>query len=205
MVGLVAAKLAENHYRPAVVGTQMDGYTRASCRSIPEFHITQALDECADLMERHGGHAMAAGFTVQTGRLEELMARLNAIARREFAEKDLCPRIHADLELPLKDLHPVFLHWLYQLQPTGTDNPDVAFISHGVRVIKARKVGAEGKHLKLTVTDGRITYDAIAFRLGYWADQLSGPVDLLYHFEKNVYNGRESLQLNVRDIKPAEL
>ena len=91
IVGLVASKLVENYYRPAVVGQIENGFIRASCRSIPEFHITRALDECADLLERHGGHAMAAGFTVRTENAEELVARLRSIATRELSGLDLRP------------------------------------------------------------------------------------------------------------------
>ncbi len=203
VVGLVAAKLTESYYRPSIVGTTLDGYTRASCRSIEEFHITRALDECADLMEHHGGHALAAGFTIRNDRLGELIERLNAIAEGELADLDLRPVLRADMEIPLRELRPEWLGELDQLQPTGAGNPEAQFVSRGLKVVRARTVGADNKHLKLTVTDGRITYDAIAFRQGHWAEKLPEQIDLLYQFERNVYNGRESLQLNVRDIKPS--
>jgi single-stranded-DNA-specific exonuclease len=202
VVGLVASKLSERYYRPAVVAHQGEEFTRASCRSIPEFHITDALDECADLFVRHGGHAAAAGFTVRNERLPELIERLNAIADRELGQRELCPVLRADLELPLSSLHPNYLRWLDQLQPTGAHNPEVTFVSRGLRVVKARPVGAEAQHLKLVVTDGRITFDAIAFRQGHWANQLPPQIDLLYQFERNSFNGIDSLQLNVRDLKP---
>ena len=97
VVGLVAAKLTENYYRPSIVGTIGEKFTRASCRSIKEFHITQALDECADLMEHHGGHALAAGFTIHNDRLGELIDRLNAIAARDLEDEDLRPALYADM------------------------------------------------------------------------------------------------------------
>lgn len=201
VVGLVAAKLTESYYRPSIVGTIGEVYTRASCRSIQEFHITRALDECADLMEHHGGHALAAGFTVRNDRLEELMRRLNEIAQRELIDRDLRPALRADMEIPLKDLRPDFLRDLDQLQPTGAGNPDALFVSRGLQVLRAKAVGSDSKHLKLAVTDGKITFDAIAFRQGQWAEAMPKRIDLLYQFEKNVFNGRESLQLNVKDIK----
>jgi single-stranded-DNA-specific exonuclease len=203
VVGLVAAKLTESFYRPAIVGTTGDEFTRASCRSIQEFHITQALDECADLMEHHGGHALAAGFTIRTERLDELVSKLNAIAQRELAELDLRPVLRADLEIPLRDLRPEFLWELERLQPTGAGNPEASFVSRGLKVIRSKAVGQEGKHLKLAVSDGRITYDAIAFGQGRWLEEMPEKIDILYQFEKNVYNGRESLQLRVRDLKPS--
>lgn len=204
VVGLVAGKLAESFYRPAIVGQINGEFVRASCRSIPAFHITQALDACADLMVHHGGHALAAGFTVRRENLMELKERLARIAVEQLGDLDLRPVVKADVELPLRELHPDFLNYLRLLEPTGMDNPDVYFVSRNVRLVNARRVGSDGKHLKLTVTDGRIIYDAIAFRQGHWMDEgLPSEVDLLYRYETNSYNGRETLQLNVVDIKPA--
>ena len=203
VVGLVASRLVDYFYRPAIVG-QMDGeYTRASCRSIPEFHITKALDECGDLLERHGGHALAAGFTVRNDRVPELVSRLRQVAARELSALNLRPVLYADLEVPLSELHPMILGYLDKMQPTGQGNPEVLFVSRGLRVVKSKVVGAEGQHLKLTLTDGHITYDAIAFRQGYRAEGLADHLDILYLFEQNEYNGKVNLQLNIRDLKPA--
>ena len=203
VVGLVAARLTETYYRPSVVGAQGEEFTRASCRSIPEFHITHALDACDSLLVRHGGHAMAAGFTVRNKDLPELAFRLREIALLELGERDLRPSLKADLVIPLHELRPMLLKELDQLQPTGQDNPDAVFISTNLEVKGYRKIGKESQHLRLTVSDGRITFVAVAFRKGLWAGQVPKTVDLAYVFEKNVYNGRESLQLNVRDIRPA--
>jgi single-stranded-DNA-specific exonuclease len=203
VVGLVAARLTESYYRPAVVGAQGEEFTRASSRSIPEFHITHALDACDSLLVRYGGHAMAAGFTVRNENLLELASRLREIAILELGERDLRPSLKADMLISLSELRPMLLKELDQLQPTGQDNPDAVFISTNLEVKSYKKIGKESQHLRLIVTDGRITYDAVAFRQGLWADQMPRTVDLAYVFEKNVYNGRESLQLNVRDIRPA--
>jgi len=204
VVGLVAARLTDAYYRPAIVGSRGEEFTRASCRSIPEFNITQALDECTPLLERHGGHAMAAGFTVLNENLEELSGCLHAIARRELGERDLRPVLLADMQIPLRDLRPNLLKDLDMLEPTGLGNPEAVFVSRDLRVKWPKKIGNEGQHLRMSVTDGYITYDAVAFRQGHWADQMPARVDLLYVFETNLYQGRESLQLNVRDIRPAE-
>jgi len=203
LVGLVASRLTDAYYRPSIVACQENGFIRASCRSIPEFHITQALDECSDLLVRHGGHAMAAGFTVQEDKLTELIAGLNAIAERKLAQLELRPVVHADLELALRDLRPDLLTDLDQLEPTGLGNRGAYFISRNLQIKRVILMGREKQHLKLVVTDGRITYDAVAFRMGYLADQLPARIDLLYAFERNYYNGRVTLQLMVRDIKPS--
>jgi single-stranded-DNA-specific exonuclease len=203
VVGLAASRLCEQYYRPTIIGARGEEYTRASCRSIPEFHITQALDQCADLLEHHGGHAAAAGFTVRNENLDTLLERMRAIAEKELATRDLHPILDADLELPLSELKPDILTYLEWLQPTGYGNKPVYFVSRNLKVIRSGTVGKDNAHLKMTVTDGRITYSAIAFRQGQWLESLPSHVDLLYAYELNEYNGHVSLQLNVRDIKPS--
>jgi single-stranded-DNA-specific exonuclease len=96
------------------------------------------------------------------------------------------------------------LHRLEYLQPTGYGNPEALFISRNVRITNKKTVGADGNHLKLVITDGRITFDAIGFRLGHLLEELPAQVDILFTFESNEYNGRKSIQLNLKDVKPAE-
>ena len=203
VVGLAASRLCDQYYRPTIIAAIGEQTTRASCRSIPEFHITKALDECSELLERHGGHAAAAGFTVRNENLPILVNRLNQIAEDTLAALELRPVQHADLELPLSELKPDFLTYLDWLEPTGYGNRPVHFVSRNLCIVRKQAVGRDSAHLKMTVTDGRITYDAIAFRQGHWLGTLPDRVDLLYGYETNEYNGRVSLQLNVRDIKPA--
>ncbi len=205
VVGLAASRLNERYYRPAIVAHIGDEFTRGSCRSIPEFHITNALDKCKDLIERHGGHAAAAGFTVRNENLPELVENLRAIAFEELSDKDLRKVMHADLEIQLSDLIPEILEQLDLLQPTGYGNPQANFVSRELKVIDYRLVGRDGAHLKLIVSDGWITYDAIAFGQGYWQTEMPMFVDLMYTFEKNEFNGKENLQLNVKDIKPSNI
>jgi single-stranded-DNA-specific exonuclease len=203
VVGLAASRLVETYYRPAVVGQISAETTRCSCRSIPEFHITEALDLCKDILIRHGGHAAAAGFTVRNENVDELKRRLKLLAMETLRGKDLRQTLTADIELPLSDLKPELLHHLEYLQPTGYGNPEAVFVSRNVRVTNRRTVGVENKHLKLNVTDGRVTFDAIGFRLGHLLPELPLFVDVLYTFESNEFNGRQSMQLNLKDVRPA--
>jgi single-stranded-DNA-specific exonuclease len=203
VVGLVASRLTDVHYRPSVVGSQGEEFTRASCRSIPEFHITHALDECADLLVRHGGHAMAAGFTVRNELLPELASRLRTIAERELSGRDLCPVLKADMEVSLYELQRDVLECIDEIEPTGLGNPGVLFVSRKLKVSRFKAVGKEGSHLRLTVNEDGLLFDAIAFRQGHWVADMPPFVDLLYTFETNEYNGRVTFQLNVRDIKPS--
>jgi single-stranded-DNA-specific exonuclease len=203
VVGLAASRLNERYYRPAIVAYLGESYTRGSCRSIPEFHITNALDKCEDLMERHGGHAAAAGFTVRNENLTELVSRLREIAFEQLSGKDLRRVLHADFEIQLSDLVPEILEQLELLQPTGYGNPQAIIVSRELKVNDHRLVGRDGTHLKLAVSDGWVTYDAIAFGQGHWHADMPLFVDLMYTFEMNEFNGKQNLQLNVKDIKPS--
>jgi single-stranded-DNA-specific exonuclease len=203
VVGLAASRLTEQYYRPSIIANIGEEYTRGSCRSIPEFHITQALDQCKDLLEHHGGHAAAAGFTVHNDLLPILIDRLRFIAKEQLAELDLRPKVFAEAEIPLSDLKPDLLKYLGWLQPTGMGNPAPIFMSSGLKVTHQKAIGVDGSHLKLSVTDGKITYDAIAFRQGYWIAQIPQRVDIMFTFELNEFNGQVTLQLNVKDIRPS--
>jgi single-stranded-DNA-specific exonuclease len=203
VVGLAASRLAEQYYRPAIVARINGETTRGSCRSIPEFHITDALDQCADLLVQHGGHAAAAGFTVRNDHLEELILRLQKIAADQLSHYDLRPVLTADAVVELADLDLQLLKSLDDLQPTGYGNQQALFVTRNLKVKYARPVGKDGIHLKLLVSDGWLDMDAIAFRLAQRVDRIPAKVDLIYTFELNEYNGRQSFQLNVRDIKPS--
>jgi single-stranded-DNA-specific exonuclease len=207
VVGLAASRLMDLYYRPAIVAHQGEEYTRASCRSIAELHITKALDACADLLVRHGGHAAAAGFTVRNEHLPELLGRLRQYIAGQLDGKDLRRVLNADYELPLDQVTPsralAVLGWLDKLQPCGIDNPQPVFVSRAVRVVERRAVGRENSHLKLKLAAGTCYHDAIAFRQGYLYNQLSPQVDVLYCLERNEYNGQVKHQLNIKDIKPA--
>ncbi len=204
VVGLAASRLTETYYRPSVVAAQGPEETRGSCRSIPEFHITDALDQCKDLLVRHGGHAAAAGFTVKNELLPELVARLKQIAKEKLEGKDLRQTLTADMEVSLPEINFEVLKHLQYVEPTGYGNPDAVFVSRDVKVKSSRTVGADGKHLKLSVTDVDGSYfDCIGFRLGHWQKSMPPRVDLLYTLEANEWNGRTTLQLNLKDIKPA--
>lgn len=205
VVGLVASRLTEEFYRPAVVIEQGPVESRGSCRSIPEFHITRALDQCADLFVRHGGHAAAAGFTIETARLDELTRRLTDIAGRELNVAELEPTLAIDAVVPLHKLKPDLFEALRQLEPHGYANPQPIFASRKLSIVEIRTVGADNSHLKLRVTDGGQPLEAIAFRQGAWAGSLKrgDKIDLAYTFEENEWLGEKRFQLNVKDIRLA--
>lgn len=203
VVGLAASRLTEKYYRPAVVASKGEEETRGSCRSITEFHITDALDQCADLLVRHGGHAAAAGFTVRNVNLPELVSRLKSIAEEKLSGTELRPTVTADAEVSLVDIRPeLYEKALKYLEPTGYGNREAAFVARNVKVKNSRTVGAEGRHLKMSLEDDKgYTHDAIGFRLGDWQKSMPARVDILFTYEVNEYNGRVGYQLNLKDLK----
>lgn len=209
IVGLIAGRLTEEYYRPALVAQIGPDETHGSARSIPEFNITAALDECKDLLKRYGGHAAAAGFTVANENLPRLRNRLEQIAGRELGGRELTPGLAIDAVVGLDAVDWALHDLLLQLEPCGYGNSQPVLASLGLEVVNVRPVGQDGQHLKLTVRDpaatglaGRRVLDAIAFRLGAWHNQLPRRIDLAYTLEANEYGGERRLQLNVRDIRP---
>lgn len=202
IVGLVAGRLVEDYYRPAVVFQRGDEQSRASCRSIPEFNIAHALDECADLLVRHGGHAMAAGFTVDNRNIDLLHERLAQTAAAAFAGQNLRPTLHIDQELALDDLSANLVESMEILEPTGQKNPAAIFMSRRLNVLDCRTVGRDDKHLKLKLgRHSKAPIDAIGFGLGDWAAQMPSSIDVAYHLEMNEWNGHRRLQMRLLDIR----
>jgi single-stranded-DNA-specific exonuclease len=214
IVGLVASRLTEEFYRPSVV-IEVDGeHCRGSARSIPEFDITGALSECADLLSRYGGHAMAAGFSLATERLGAFQRRLLEVARSRLQGVELVPTLDIDAVCSLSDVTWDTARALDQLRPFGQGHPMPTLVSRSVQVRDARVVG--NTHLKLTVSDGRLVWEAIAFRQSAALLQLAtrqalapgrqalapGGVDLAYNVTVRRWQGEPRLQLIVRDLCP---
>lgn len=202
IVGLIASRLVDEFYRPAIAVHHGETESRGSARSISEFNIVAALDECRDLLVRHGGHAMAAGFTVRNENLPALEARLRAIAARTLAPAELVPTLAVDAEVSLSEMTWALYNALEQLSPFGYGNREPIFVSRNVLVRDARVVGNE--HLKLLLSDGQIVWDAIAFRQASWSGHLPARIDVAYQLDARTWNGETRLQLNVKDIKPTK-
>lgn len=203
IIGLVASKLCEEYYRPVVIGSERNGIIRASCRSIPDFNIIKALDLCADLLDHHGGHAMAAGFTLTKDNLDEFVKRLHQISEEQFFGKELQPVIEAEADVSLEDLTTLHMDDLRNLEPTGVENPQPLFVSRNVKMLSRSFIGADNSHVRFKVKAGEGFYSAIAFRMGKIINQLkdNALVDILFAYETNYYNGLETTQLNIKDLR----
>lgn len=206
VVGLVSSRLTEEYYRPTLVAHQGERLTRGSGRSIPEFDITRALDQCADLLVKYGGHAAAAGFTVENKNLEQFRTRLTEIARRNFDSRVLQKTIAIDAEINLRGVKYPLVRDVHNLQPFGYGNPAPNFVTRNLEVKFTGVVGRDKSHLKMKLFDGQSAWDAIGFGMAEaWAGVQPGvAVDAVYTLELNTWNNQTNLQLNLIDLRRSD-
>ena len=200
--GLVANRLADEFYRPAVVIRTGDRISSGSCRSIPEFNIIQALNQCGSLFLHFGGHAQAAGFTILTRNLPRLRQVLLESATRGLEDVDLRPRLDIDAEVKLSDLGGDTYPMIQKLAPFGQGNPVPVFISRNVEVVETRTMGNGGEHLRFRFRQNGTTWDAVGFRLGNYLSEVISPLDIVYTLEIDSWGGQDTLRLNVIDFAP---
>jgi single-stranded-DNA-specific exonuclease len=203
IMGLVAGKLSEEFYRPAIVIRISEQTSSGSCRSIPEFNIILALNQHSNLLTEFGGHAQAAGFTLPTKNLPQLQQALLQLTTTQLSGVELRRRLDIDAEVTLPDLGGDTLGTIQQLAPFGQGNPVPTFLSYGVEVTDCGTMGNNGGHLKLKLKQGGTVWDGIAFRFGNYLAEVSPSLDIVYNLELNRWGGRERLRLNILDFAPS--
>jgi len=203
LAGIAAGFLARKYNLPAIVGQSGDEYTTASCRSISDFNIINALDSCQNLFDHYGGHSLAAGFTVKNTNIPKLRNHLTKLALAQLSEISRHPILMIDAELVLDDLNNSLYEEIKKLEPTGEGNPVPVFVTKNLSAVKPKRVGKNSDHLKMIVTDGTRSFDAICFGLGDVFFNLPPIFDLAYNLTKNDYRGAGTLQLHVLDIVPS--
>ncbi|MDB6067439.1 MAG: recJ [Pedosphaera sp.] len=200
VVGIVASRVLQQFYRPTIIIGSDGAEWRGSGRSIHGFDLAAALRECTDLLVRHGGHAMAAGLTIQSENLDALRTRLNELARRSLKPEDLQASLRLDAEIGLKELAIDRLEELDRLKPMGQGNPSVQFLARNVTQARPlQRMGAEKQHLKLWLTDGIATHETVWWGAGKEASLPVGRFDIAFVPQINEYNGRRSVQLKLLD------
>lgn len=203
VLGIVASRLVQAFHRPAVVlGIIGDGSASGSGRSIKPFNLVRALGGAAALMDRYGGHAMAAGMTLPVAQIDALRAHLSAAVSAELSAEELIPSMRIDLEIPVEEVDPALITVVEALAPFGKGNPEPRFASMDVPLLSCKRVGRDGAHLKLVVDGGSgRRVEAIAFRQGDAAVEPGDRVDLAYVPEIKTWRGVRSLQLRVEDLR----
>lgn len=201
LIGLVASDLADKYYRPTVLVSIEDEFSRASCRSIPGFDIIAALERHSEFFERYGGHSMAAGFSLRTEKLPILRERLCAYARE--ALRDLGdPVYELEAELVPEEITLETYKDLLRLAPFGMGHPTPRFLLRAAKIIEARTVGNGSQHLKLRIAAGGKEFSAIGFSLGEFAYEVerASTVGLAFKVGCDTWIGRPQVQLEIEDI-----
>ncbi len=207
IIGLVAGKLVEEFHRPAVVISRGEKYSKASARSINGFNIIEAIRAQSDLLVDSGGHPMAAGFTIETVKINLLKQRLIKGAEKQITGEMLNKTLKIDMELPLPAVSLNLWEEIKKLQPFGLGNPEPSFSSKAM-VKSFRTVGSDSKHLKLSlalITNCSIAncFSAIAFNMGNLAEKLEidQKVEIAYNLSLNIWNNTQNIELKIKDIK----
>ncbi len=203
VIGLVAGKISKEYYRPSVVVTEGDDICRGSSRSIPEFDLARALEECGDLLVSFGGHPMAAGFAVTRENLSALEGRLVSLAARQLDGLELHPRLDIDAEVRLKTLGGTTYQALRMLEPFGQQNPEPVFLSRGVEVAECRSFRNHEKWTSLRLRQDGVIYDAVDFRTLRGPDDIPKLIDVAYNLRLRRWNGEEVLQAHILDLAPS--
>lgn len=204
VIGIVASRISAKYRRPAVViSLDEAGMGRGSCRSIEGFSLVERLEDCSDLLVRFGGHAMAAGLDIEAGRVEAFRQRFDEVAAKALSGTDLRAVQNVDAWMDLAAVDEAFFQSIERMRPFGFGNTTPVWAARGVRVVGAPRRVGDGKHLKLVLASGGRQIDAIGFGLGD-REVPEGPLDVAFQLQKNTYQGRESLQLNVQDFRQAE-
>jgi len=203
VIGIVASRLVERYYRPTVLIALESGYGKGSARSIEAFHLVNALTQCAPLLVRAGGHAMAAGLTITEEAVPEFSRRFIEIAGALLSPEQLIPTVPVDAEISLTAITEPLARQLAQLAPFGAGNREPVLAARGLRAVSTRVLG-DGVHLRLGVTDGHGYAEAIGFHLGDVSDLLAftqAELDLAFSVALDRWRDQERVQLVVRDLQ----
>jgi single-stranded-DNA-specific exonuclease len=206
VVGIVASKIKEGYNKPTIIiSFDEDGIGRGSCRSLSGFDIHAALGKCSEYLIGFGGHPMAAGLSIEKSKYKEFYNSFQKIVNETITEKQLIPRIKVDSLLNVKDINSRFLKFLKSMSPYGPGNMRPKFLSKKVKLKgMPRIIGKNSDTLKFSVQDNRSVYEAIGFNMvEKYEYLLSGePVDMIFEIGENDWNGKKTIQLEVKDIKP---
>lgn len=205
VIGIVASRLIETHYKPTVVLTESNGFATGSARSVPGFNLYKAIESCSHLLVSFGGHMYAAGLTLKKEDVEEFGECFENAVSENITSEQLVPAINIDANLIFEDITPSFVRILNQFQPFGPENMAPVFVARNLIAGPSSKlVGANGEHIKMEVTqNGGAGIAAIAFNQSHNSDVLQNGTqfDICFTIEENVFRGNTTLQLNVKDIK----
>jgi len=199
VIGLASGKITEKFYRPSIVLSVNGETSKASARSITGFNIIEAIKE-TELILEGGGHPMAAGFSIETTKIEEFRIKINKLAEKSLTEEVLERKLKIDMEIGFSQINKNLVEELKKFEPTGQGNYSPVFVSTKVLVKVVKPVGTEGKHLKLKLEQDGIVLDGIWFN-ATTKFNINDIIDAAYAVEENVWNNKTSIQLKIKDIR----
>lgn len=204
VIGIVASRLVDLYYRPAILLSTVDGVLKGSARSIKGFNIYDALKECEELLVQFGGHEFAAGLTIEENNLETFRNRINEIAKKKLSDEDFKPELTIDGEIDLEHIDLRFWKLLTQFEPFGPGNLRPVFVSRDICIEGVPTIVGNG-HLKMKVSqNGSGVFDAIGFNMHDFLPAIrncdDNNIDIAYVLEENFWNGRRSIQMRLKDI-----
>lgn len=204
VIGIVASRLIENYYRPTLVFTKNEDKLVASARSVSGFNIYNALEACQEYLEQFGGHKYAAGLTIKEENYNKFKEAFERIVSQTIDKELLEQRINIDLEIKLEDVSSIFFETLKRFAPFGPENMTPVFLSKGVKAKEFRAVG-DGSHLRIVLTNIEETVSFVAIGFGLAEKKIllekGQPFDIVYQLEENIWNGRASIQMKIKDIQ----
>ncbi len=205
VIGIVASRLVEKYHLPTVMIAIDNGEGKGSARSIPGFHLCDALKECEDLLLRYGGHKYAAGLTIKPENIERFRKRLKEVSKRMLTDEDLVAKLYIDSEIELSNIDNKLLDVIETFAPFGPQNMRPVFLTRNCEIL-GQPYCVGKNHLKMKVRKGDAVFDIIGFGFGDWARKLSSRgslVDLVYVIEYNSWDGHTRIQLRLKDIRLA--
>ena len=205
VVGIVASRVIEKYYKPTIILTESDGKATGSARSVRDYDVYSAIEQCSDLLEQFGGHKFAAGLTMKKENVNAFIEKFEDVVSKTIREEQLIPQLQIDTELELHEITPKTLRILKQFAPHGPENMTPVFCSHQVFDTGWAKVFGNN-HLKLELyqnSNPNIRFNAIAYDKGDYIKFFSDktPMSIAYKIQENEYNGKINTQLVIEDIK----
>lgn len=203
VIGIVASRLVEKYHLPTVMISVVNGVGKGSARSIPGFHLCEALKECEHLLKKYGGHKYAAGLTIEAENIEEFRKKFLEVSMSKLTVEDTEAKMEIDLELELSEIDDNFMEALELFSPFGPQNMRPVFLTRNCEVV-GRPYVVGRNHLKMKARKGNTVMDVIGYGLGDKASEITSEsclVDMVYSAEYNTYNGVTKKQVNLKDIR----
>jgi single-stranded-DNA-specific exonuclease len=204
VIGIVASRFAQMHYRPTVMIAIKNGMGKGSARSIPTFNLFKAFKECSQHLTQYGGHAYAAGMNIEKDRIAAFRQAMNAVGERILTGDKMIPEVRIDSELELEKISLDCLQDICRMEPFGQGNPAPVFLTRDVTIQDVRFIGQEGRHVRFRAVRGKETRDVIGFNMGDAFQDIEvygGRFNLAYELQSNEWNGKTTVQMKLLDLK----